>query len=52
MLKKLFSKIKKKLVKTDKIKCIHTTTDCEECISASYCTYKDKNIVHVKIGDE
>ena len=52
MIKRFFLKLKEKISKDDKNKCIHTITDCEECISASHCTYKDKNIVHIKKGEE
>ena len=52
MLKTVFFKLKEKIVKSTKIKCIHTTTDCEECMSASYCICKDKNIIHIQKGEE
>lgn len=52
MLKSLFLKFKEKLLKSSEITCIHTITDCEECMSASHCSCKDTCIVHVKKGVE
>ena len=52
MLKSLFLKFKKALSKNTERKCIHVTTDCDECMSASHCTLKDTYIVQVKKGAE
>lgn len=50
MLKSLFLKFKKAFFKNTERKCIHVTTDCDECMSASHCTCKDACIVKVKKG--